>query len=107
MPASKADLSVCEQDLATCESQPIPDADGDGETNATDRCPDTAAGEPVDDAGCSEAQFCAQFDTSTKDGQRACRKADWRNDEPTMKGKDRDCDVVRYPDRTRCEPIAP
>ena len=81
----------------------LPDSDGDGETNATDRCPDTAAGEPVDDAGCSLAQFCGTFDATTSDGQRDCKKADWRNDEPRMQGRDRDCTIDRGADREQAD----
>ncbi len=100
-----AELLTCISDLVTCQSQPLPDVDSDGETDATDRCSTTVSGASVDADGCSHAQFCAHFDVSTKDGLRACRKADWRNDEPTMRGKtDRDCDLVRYPDGNRCEP---
>lgn len=35
------------------------DADGDGEHDRSDRCPEPAPGETVDDSGCSLAQLCA------------------------------------------------
>lgn len=72
-----------------------PDADGDGEVDATDRCPGTPAGAEVDGDGCSLLQFCALFDATTRDGARRCRKADWANDEPTMRGREADCRVNR------------
>src|SRR5439155_1930085 len=61
------------------------DADGDGTPDIVDRCPGTPAAEPVDDAGCSQVQFCAKFDATTRDGAHACKRADWKNDEPLMK----------------------
>ena len=82
--------------LAGCESDArLHDADGDGEPDALDRCPGTAPGAPVDDAGCSPAQFCASFDVSTAQGALHCRFADWRNDEPLMALFGGDCHVER------------
>src|SRR5262249_1433485 len=73
---------------------PVLDSDGDGETDTTDRCPTSPAGELVDDGGCSRAQFCAGFDPRTRDGARACRKADWKNDEPLMHVREQgDCAI--------------
>lgn len=92
-----------------CAGQCVaPDTDADGEVNPTDRCPATPPGEPVDDSGCSQAQFCATFDATTRDGARACKRADWQNDEPLMKGKQRDCTVDRATLGTaddRCVPL--
>src|SRR5262249_53959876 len=86
------------------------DADGDGEIDSRDRCPNTPAGAEVDDAGCSLAQFCATFDAPTRDGARNCKKADWNNDEPAMSARDRDCTIDRGSQGTlddRCVPNAP
>jgi cysteine-rich repeat protein len=70
------------------------DADGDGVPDAVDRCVTTSPGQPVDDGGCSIAEFCGAFDATTRDGARVCRRADWRNDEPLMGPRDRDCTVA-------------
>jgi hypothetical protein len=55
------------------------DADDDGEHDSGDFCPGTPAGEEVDNAGCSQEQFCAQYEGLPME----CRKADFLNDEPT------------------------
>lgn len=79
----EGDLNVCETDLALCEATPLfTDADGDGEFDGTDACPGTPAGQPVDQAGCSIAQFCASVDLSQSSNTRPCKLADWGNDEP-------------------------
>jgi hypothetical protein len=99
----EADLAVCQSDLGSCETDlasclanpPTQDGDGDGEADATDRCAGTPAGQPVDDAGCSQAQFCAAFDVKTPEGQKSCRRADWRNDEPSDAQNDGDCRIAR------------
>jgi len=67
------------------------DTDGDGHRDQDDRCADTATGAAVDEAGCSQAQFCGAIDASTKPGKKACLRADWGNDEPIMKKRERDC----------------
>lgn len=85
------DLLAAQAALASATA----DTDGDGRREFDDRCADTAAGEQVDDSGCSQAQFCGGMDATTSDGARACRKADWGNDEPTMHSRDRDCIVDR------------
>ncbi len=72
---------------------PCSDADGDGEADATDRCPGTPPSEPVDDSGCSIAQFCAGFTSTTPAGARACKHADWKNDEPLMRRSQADCTI--------------
>ncbi len=107
--ACEADLAVCEEDLAICLADPDPpcaDSDGDGESDATDRCAATPPGEAVDDAGCSLAEFCGQFDTSRPKGRWSCRRGDWGNDEPSVWQHDRDCRVVRNAQTTlsRCVP---
>ena len=103
--ACETELGVCRSDLAEClANPPISDADGDGEADATDRCVGTPAGAAVDDAGCSLGQFCAQFDPQTSDGKKACKRADWRNDEPA--DPDGDCRVAKDP-RTRSEHCVP
>lgn len=77
-----ADLALCEAELATCLGTPAyPDADGDGEADATDACPDTEAGAEVDAAGCSRAQFCAAVPVGGRWGAAECQLSDWRNDE--------------------------
>src|SRR6185295_12032684 len=85
----------CEADLARCLSQPVPDADGDGEADGADQCSATPYRQSVDGNGCSLAQFCAGFDATIWDGSRACRRADWRNDEPLMRRSEADCALDR------------
>ena len=70
-------------ELAECRSHPrFSDADGDGEADATDRCPGTSPGMAVDGNGCSIDQFCGGFDVSTGQGRASCNNADWGNDQP-------------------------
>lgn len=86
------------------------DADEDGEADDTDHCPGTATGRPVDDAGCSVTEFCATIDVTSKLGARICKKADWRNDEPFMRGRDADCRVAKglpSPADDICIPVIP
>jgi hypothetical protein len=80
----------CERDLRDCNTREFADDDGDGEADATDRCPVTSD-RPVDGDGCSLAQFCARIEITSRDTARACKKADWRNDEPSMKQGEADC----------------
>jgi trimeric autotransporter adhesin len=104
--APDAALAMCHEDLSECRADLIPDGDGDGEVDTTDRCPETPPGEAVDDAGCSRAQFCAGFEVTTREGKRACRRADWRNDEPLLLRSD-DCAVDKGgsgTDDDRCVP---
>lgn len=92
---SNAALATCTGDLSTCQANLLlQDADGDGTPDPLDRCPGTAPASDVDDSGCAQPQFCAQFDATTRDGAKACKKADWKNDEPLMKpAKEADCAV--------------
>jgi len=60
------------------------DADGDGVRDAVDDCPGTTTGAEVDRAGCSLAQFCGRVDATTSIGRKACKRSDWKNDEPLM-----------------------
>lgn len=85
--APDASLAVCEDALAAATV----DTDGDGVIDASDDCPSTPASTAVDALGCSRAEFCATFDVSTKAGLKACKKADWNNDEPVMTKKTQDC----------------
>jgi hypothetical protein len=66
------------------------DADGDGEANATDLCPDSSG--ETDSDGCTLVQFCERIDLSTSIGKRTYRRADWKNDEPLRGSKDRTID---------------
>jgi hypothetical protein len=78
--ASSAALEQCETDLDAATG----DTDDDGVPDAYDDCPVTPAMEAVDVAGCSQAEFCAAIDATTRDGFKACQRADWNNDEPAM-----------------------
>jgi len=71
------------------------DADGDGVRDLDDSCPGTPADMAVDGDGCSQAQFCAQVDAATRMGRKICPRLDWKNDEPFMRAKDRDCTIDR------------
>ncbi|HXJ34915.1 MAG TPA: thrombospondin type 3 repeat-containing protein [Candidatus Eisenbacteria bacterium] len=92
------DLAQCRADLVTVQARmtsAVPDADGDGRADDHDGCPSTPLGAAVDQVGCSRAEFCASFDATTPAGRRACRKADWKNDEPVMTKKGADCAVAK------------
>ncbi len=41
--------------------------------------------------GCSQEQFCNSVDATVKGGKKLCERSDWKNDEPVMSGRDRDC----------------
>lgn len=76
-------LGAALDDLAACLNNPaFEDADADGEHDDTDRCPGTPAGEPVDQAGCSLAEFCGSMDIDASHSAAWCNRADWQNDEP-------------------------
>lgn len=83
--AADATVTPVACSFVTCAGDP----DGDGVGASLDLCPDTPAGAAVDDRGCSAAQFCGRIAVDTAAGQRMCRQADWRGDEPT--GMPRDC----------------
>jgi len=83
-------------------TRPCSDADGDGEPDATDACPDTPLGEQVDAAGCSVAQFCARIDVDDGAGRRSCRAADWLNDGAGRRRPSRDCQLLRTPGAIAC-----
>lgn len=76
-----------------CNATSLPDADGDGEVDATDACPDTPDGAAVDSAGCSLAEFCGRVSLGSFVDQLICVFSDWRNDEPLMPFHDRDCTI--------------
>ncbi len=47
-------------------------------------------------------------DASVKGGKKLCKKSDWKNDEPLMKGRDRDCAVDKGGsgrEDDRCVPV--
>jgi hypothetical protein len=105
-----AALGMCAIDLADCRADLTPDTDGDGEIDLTDRCPGTPMDVAVDDAGCSLAQFCARFDVTTREGKRACKRADWKNDEPLRHRSEMDCTIAKGghgPEDDACVPTAP
>ena len=83
------DLGQANMALAACLADPR-DADTDREPDVTDLCPGTHAGEAVDSDGCSREQFCAGALATDRYSRRACRRSDWRNDEPTL-ANPRDC----------------
>jgi hypothetical protein len=87
----QADLSETQQTLDAMTA----DADADGVPDQRDGCADTPAGQFVDQAGCSQAQFCGALPVTTKKERKACKRADWKNDEPTMNGKQADCEFVK------------
>src|SRR5262249_37219135 len=89
-------------DAETTECSPA-DADGDGEADATDRCGGTPPGTGVDSGGCSLAQFCAGFDVTTKQGERECKAADWKNDEALLKGSHGNCTIDKGASRSRAD----
>ena len=88
------DLQQCLLDLGECEAgNPPADTDGDGEADSTDRCPMTPAAAAVDDAGCSQEEFCGLITFERKIGRRmaTCNALDWKNDERL--GNPMDCRV--------------
>ncbi len=95
------DLAQCLEDLATCQAS-VEDADGDGEADSTDACPGTPARARVDQAGCSQAQFCGAIHVRNRRGRLACGASDWLNNEPLRRWP-RDCRVVRK----ECVPARP
>jgi len=91
-------LETCQADMGDAQdalASLTADSDGDGFRDAEDACPTTPAGTAVDQRGCSQAEFCAAIGATTAARRKACRKADWKNDEPLMRKKDADCTVVK------------
>jgi hypothetical protein len=79
------------EELLLCRAEPrFLDADGDGEADGTDACPDSPTGAAVDDAGCSQPQFCEGIPMQHWLSIVACVRSDWRNDEP-LAGMPGDC----------------
>lgn len=99
--AEPGQTADCQADLAQCTTTlnamsgelaaATADADNDGHRDQDDACAGTPGGAAVDAAGCSQAQYCAAIAVTSKAGQNACKKADWKNDEPIMKKKALDC----------------
>lgn len=88
------------------------DADDDGVRDDADVCPGTTIGAAVDAAGCSLAQFCGRVDATASIGRKACKRSDWRNDEPLMNLlTESDCSVDLGPSADsaddRCVAAAP
>lgn len=101
--ACTATVGACAADLTSCRANPLlADADADGRPDTLDRCPGTPSGAAVDSDGCSHAEFCALFDVASPAGVRACRRADWRNDEPLMRRPEADCAYDRRGQPPRC-----
>ena len=95
--ACEAELAQCEQELRAVRDELTSltaDQDGDGVPAMLDLCPNTPPGTPVNDRGCSRAEFCAQFHVATPAGQLACKHADWRSDEPGV-FEPQDCLVLQ------------
>lgn len=91
----ESDLEDARLDLEACLNNPIlQDADGDGESDPSDRCPGTPNGQGVDSDGCSWSQFCAKVNLSSKTGKKECQLSDWKNDEPLLDSKTADCKVA-------------
>ena len=103
--ACQADVGDATDALASLTA----DSDGDGLPDARDACPATPTGAAVDQRGCSQVEFCAAIGATTPARRKACRLADWRNDQPLRK-KDADCRVTRGEPggpSLRCVPSAP
>jgi hypothetical protein len=114
-----ADHDACHEELETTSGEldttkaalvtANADSDSDGRRDQEDACPETVAGADVDQGGCSVEQFCTAIDATTKTGQKVCKKADWRNDEPIMKKGEADCQVEKGSkgsDDDRCVPAS-
>lgn len=72
------DLASCKIELDKALQATMLDSDNDVEVDRTDHCPNTPHGIAVDQAGCSQMQFCASYSSSPS----LCSKADWLNNEP-------------------------
>lgn len=91
-------LTSCTSDLSGVEAQLASeraDADGDGVRDLDDDCPGTPPAVDVDRQGCSQAQFCDAISVLDSTGRKLCLRADWKNDEPLMKTRERDCAIDR------------
>ena len=89
--------AACDSCCPECPDCPIPpcppvcsDSDNDGHANDNDKCPFTPPGEAVDELGCSQREFCERIDARSRVGARACKRADWKNDQP-LRGKTFEC----------------
>jgi hypothetical protein len=95
---TQAALQTCNADVADTVAQLIAatvDDDGDGVRDLDDNCPGTPSSIVVDRQGCSKQQYCGAIAAQDSAGKRLCAKADWRNDEPLMTSRTRDCGIDR------------
>jgi hypothetical protein len=120
--ACQAALATCPEELASCETAraecsadlaeaeaalaaATADEDGDGVRDQVDQCSGSQGA--VDLAGCTIAQFCTAVNATSRPGKVACKKSDWRNDEPSMRRSDQDCTIDKGAKGTgddRCVP---
>jgi hypothetical protein len=95
---TQAALATCTSDLSSVEARlasETADADGDGVRDLDDDCPGTPPSVDVDRQGCSQQQFCNAISVLDSTGRKLCLRADWKNDEPLMKTRERDCAIDR------------
>ena len=81
----EADKVALAAHIAALESQYFPliaDTDRDGVGEVLELCAGTPLGDPVDDRGCSQQQFCNRIDVGQPQGNALCTSADWLGDEP-------------------------
>lgn len=91
-------LTTCTSDLSGVEAQlasETADSDGDGVRDLDDDCTGTPPAVDVDRQGCSQQQFCNAISVLDSTGRKLCLRADWKNDEPLMKTRERDCAIDR------------
>lgn len=113
----RGELEECRLRLTACESERqalkdqltaaqvqlaelLGDPDADGIPAVLDRCAGTPGSAPVDERGCSRAQFCERIPLTLPLGPALCRAADWRDDEPLLAAP-RDC----QPSLGRCRAL--
>jgi len=87
--------NLCGVELQECKeavSMAGIDSDDDGIPDIIDQCPETGTSLVADLLGCSQAQFCANFDGRGWRDRLRCKAADWQNDEPLWA---RDCQARR------------
>jgi hypothetical protein len=89
--SANADLATCTAALAAGAT----DSDNDGRRDVDDACAGTPASTAVDAEGCSQSQFCQAQPVATSQERTACKKSDWNNDEPRMKGNEKDCSYLK------------